>query len=191
MKTKELIEELKEVDPEGELDVVLKNGDAVIAVDATYGFWDGPYGVYKDNKSYTLKNTGQKLILYSINEEDMVFDNAEYYEQLYKHWREYIHFDFSESYREEELIESHSKRLDKIEQQGIEIAKEIAEKTKSKIINEFNNGNKIYKTTNGDYIWANDGRSLTVGEKQVVMFDKDFYLDEHGFVNFDVYNDEE
>lgn len=81
MKTKELIAQLKRLDPDGESEVTVE-GDAILFADLIPGYYDGPYDVLlKDKQGYVtgLKVTakGMELRIRTQTWEDVLWDNPD------------------------------------------------------------------------------------------------------------------
>jgi hypothetical protein len=79
VKTKELIKQLQEADPSGELEVNAA-GEDILYVDRLPGYYDGCYEVIKRNDdgdtiSIEVKTTGEKIIIKTEGIKDAIADN--------------------------------------------------------------------------------------------------------------------
>lgn len=84
MKTKELIRQLQEADPTGELQCVV-GGTDIHFVDAEPGYYDGPYEVLLRDETVAhfniigarLTTEGEKVRIRTLSIEDLIWDNPE------------------------------------------------------------------------------------------------------------------
>jgi len=84
MKTKELIKQLQEADPSGELDCNC-NGADIYFVQHEYGYYDGPYERLKRDDSKACYNVtgaeittaGEKVIIHTLSIEDALCNDTE------------------------------------------------------------------------------------------------------------------
>lgn len=186
MKTKDLIEELKNCDPSGEVDVVI-DGQPVVFVDHVEGYYDGSYGVYnpesKDER-YLITNRATKVRIHTMSVDDLILANSSSYKQDHRSWREYVKMDFgSFLYKEqqEEREQQIAKELDELEKEHIEIHRKVYARAKERLIEKFNQGH-VMKEKDGEVMWVEPERKkLNIGEKELISFDKDFYKDDNDY----------
>lgn len=72
MKTRELIQQLKSVDPSGEAEVILSGSGAVWYAEKHEGYWDGAYEIlHLDDRDFptgmTISRKGWKVLIRSLN----------------------------------------------------------------------------------------------------------------------------
>ena len=73
MTTKELIKQLQEADPEGNMHV-RTDGGAVVYVDPKPGYWDGAYA-YIENGKYVISTQGSKVDIITSDSDDWIMDH--------------------------------------------------------------------------------------------------------------------
>ena len=76
MKSKELIQLLKKVDPEGECHI-RTSGGAVYDVERKPGYWDGMYRYIDEEGNFVISTEGDKIDIDSIDLESWVWENKE------------------------------------------------------------------------------------------------------------------
>lgn len=70
MKTKDLIKELQELDPSGELQV-----DGILEVDLLPGYWDGPCYYKDEDGNFVIDYNNEKIVLYHLYFDDFFWNN--------------------------------------------------------------------------------------------------------------------
>lgn len=146
MKTKELIEILQKVDPEGECHVRVR-GCTPVWAEKKEGYWDGYYSYIEDGVMH-FSIAGNKVDLHAIDEEDWAMDHPET-------WEEKVEFHFGNYVYEEhqnEKIKMIKETMSEVSEEIKKIEKQIQDRQLPEMIEKVKNGWKIVDESKGDKI---------------------------------------
>lgn len=167
MKSKELIEKLKEIDPEGDIHVDI---GAVNHIYLEAGYWDGYYS-YLENDILHMSTSGSKIVVKTVELDSIIWDNYGDLEKIMK----CVNLDnLHENKRTHimEQINSECVKAKKFEEQSF---KEFF----FDIFNKLKSGYKIIEVDNGkykDYKFIKDGKieGTRLGDKRVIADEQYF-----------------
>ena len=136
MKSGQIIEKLKELDPTGEIHVSV-NGEAITYFDLLPGYYDGP-GVYIEEDEFFIDGENQKIIIHTEDLEDFVWNNdgddSKIKINVQNSSEDYLNTarKASEDYKQlrQEQIEKHTFKVLKKVQEGFQIFQCAEDKSK-------------------------------------------------------------
>lgn len=97
MKTKDFIEMLRRVDPDGEAHLRFNNGEIPVSCELKEGYWDGPYTYIDDRGNYVTTSRGYKVDVNMVDLEEHVWNVYDHYDSVMSTWegvRNMLVFDF-------------------------------------------------------------------------------------------------
>ena len=121
MKTKEIIKNLQEIDPSGEMHVRAPGGGAISFFEEKPGCWDGAYSYLDENGIYVTTTKGSKIDMSSTYIDDIV----DKYEGDMEKIRKMIKFDYT--------VYNKKQTREKVDEHWVSIEKSAKE---SRILNE-------------------------------------------------------
>ena len=173
MKTRDLIESLKESDPTGELHVKLKTSEGHGVVVGSYkspGYYDGPFS-YIENKKFIISDKGEKVEITSIFLDDFIFDNGGDTSNIILDVRDSI----------KEYLK---KEIEEMAKEAIEFKKRSFDKFFVIILEKLRSGWKIIQKDHSPggrygslfYIKDEEEDQLAIGAHEVIFKSDFFYL---------------